>query len=136
MGRHGWLLVVECTAELPDRRTTGARSGPHGRDGHLQGVHLVGFQVEIGELVLVAVDPIAGLSGVGPAGEDLGVDRHPEFAQGLLVAFERLPACDVGRRILPIERARDLDEAERLGGLEQQREQVGEAFDPISHRRR
>ena len=42
----------------------------------------------------------------------------------------------VGRRILPIERARDLDEAERLGGLEQQREQVGEAFDPISHRRR
>ena len=102
----------------------------------LQGLHLIGFEIEVGEFVLVAIDPVPGLTGVRPAGEDLGVDRHPEFAQRLFVTLERLPKGDVGRRILPVEFARDLDEAEWLARLEQQGKQIREAFDPISHRRR
>ena len=50
-----------------------------------------------------------------------------------LVAFECGAPCLVIVRVLALEFSGDLNEAEWLGGLEQQCEDVGEALDPVDH---
>jgi hypothetical protein len=129
--RHRWALVAQRAAELPQRLLAGV--GVRGRDGDLQGTHLVVRQIEVGQFVRPPIDPIAGLPRVRTAGEDLGLDRHADVAQRRLVAFECTTASLVALGILAGEFGGDLHETERFSRLEQQREQVGEALDPVDH---
>jgi hypothetical protein len=128
--RHRRALVAQRAAELPQCLLAGV--GVRCRDGDLQRTHLVGGQIEIDQFVRPPIDPVAGLPGIGTAG-DLGLDRHADVAQRRLVAFECSPAGLVALGVLAVQFGGDLHEAERFSRLEQQREQVGEALDPVDH---
>src|SRR5690606_37094981 len=92
-----------------------------------------GLERQVAELVPLAVDPIARLAGVRATGHDLLLDRDTDLAQRRLVALERRPPCVLARGVLVGELGGDLDEAQRLARLEQQCQQVGEAFDAVGH---
>ena len=126
-------IVVERTAELPQRVASATRAG--GGDRDLQRPHLVGLELEVGELVAAAVDPVAGLSGQLGALVDDRVDRNLDRPQRRLVAFERLAERGVGSRVLPVELGDDLGQRERLDRLEEESEEVRQPLDPVRHRR-
>ena len=132
-GRHGRAFVAEGAAEFPDGVLAGRCAGVHGGHRDLQRTHLVGSKVEIGEFVRPPIDHVSGLAGERAAGDDLGLDRHADVTQRRLVAFERRPPGLFGFGVLAVEFAGDLDQAQWLVRLEQQRQQIGEAFDPIDH---
>ncbi len=90
---------------------------------------LVG-EVERGQEVLVGVDGVAG--GAPVAFLDLGVDHHTHRPERCLVALEGLSR---GLTAIGIEARspNDLVERQRARGVEQEHQQLGEAFYPIGH---
>jgi len=60
------------------------------------------------------------------------VDAIASVVPGL-VPLEGGATCRLALRILTLHRTRDLDQADRLARLEQQRQQVGEPLDAIDH---
>ena len=93
---------------------------------------LVVGQVEIAQLVAIAVDAVRRLPGLGPA-EHLGLDRHTDVAQQALVALEGTAHRRMPGGILAAQLVDDVVEGQRDAGLEQQRQQVRRALQLIGH---
>jgi len=88
---------------------------------------LVGFEPEVREVVVLGVHPVPGL--VLPV-DRRRLHRDPLVAQEPLVPFEGLAAGVVPIRV-PRHPFGDLAQAERAAGVEEDEEQVGDAFESV-----
>ena len=122
--------AVGDTSELehPELRLGGARCG----NCHLQCPSFVLGQVEVAQLVSVAIDSVRGLPGPSAA-EHLGLDGDTDVAEQTLVALERTTPRGMARWVLVTQLVDDVVERQRDACFEEQRQQVRRALQLISH---
>src|SRR6185312_4733468 len=91
-------------AELHERALTGAAAEADGGDRHVQRCELVVGEPEVGQVVLLRIDPVPGLGIVADV-----ADGYPHRTKGRLVALERpagrgrvrrVAECGVGHEVV------------------------------------
>ncbi len=99
-------------------------------DGEVERDLLVGFEIEVGQVERLALDPVPVLLG---ARQPFGEDGDALVTQQPLVPLEGLAACRVLGRVAR-DVVRDGVERQRLLRLEQDEDEVGDALEPIELR--
>ena len=135
-GGHEWARfpLHVAGAELEQREAPGVATDADGGDRQLEGLALVGRQAEVGQLVAGPVDPVGRGPGPVPL-QHLLLDGHAEAPQLGLVPLEGPPPGRLALRVLADQLVGDLLERQRLGRLQQQRQEVDATFERVSHAR-